>query len=100
YMFYEAVAFNQDLSTWDISQNTDLGNMFDLSGLSTANYDALLIGWSSQIAQSAVYFGADGKTYSGGTAAAARAILTGTYDWDITDGGLNATYPTAGSFAA
>jgi len=44
-------------------------NMLDGSGLSTANYDATLIGWDSQTLQSNVTLGAYGLHYcQGGTA--------------------------------
>ena len=58
-MFNSADAFNQDVSTWDVSNVTDMSSMFDNSGVSTDNYDNILIGWSSQALQSNVPFGAD-----------------------------------------
>jgi hypothetical protein len=59
--------------------------MFEGAALSTHNYDALLNGWGAQTLQSGVYFDAGGSSYcAGGTA---RDVMTGTYDWRITDGG-------------
>ncbi|HHB93225.1 MAG TPA: BspA family leucine-rich repeat surface protein [Thioploca sp.] len=43
-MFNNASSFNQNLSNWNVSNVTNMGNMFDGVTLSTANYDALLIG--------------------------------------------------------
>jgi surface protein len=84
-MFNSADSFNQDVSTWDVSSVTDAGSMFNGSGISTDNYDNILIGWSSQALQSNVPFGADGLKYC--SSEAARQILIDTYGWTITDGG-------------
>lgn len=46
-MFEGANAFNQSLADWNISNADDMIGMLNLSGLSTANYDATLLGWSS-----------------------------------------------------
>ncbi|MBC6426924.1 MAG: BspA family leucine-rich repeat surface protein [Ekhidna sp.] len=48
FMFFEAAAFNQDLIKWDISSVTTMRSMFqEASSMSSENYDALLIGWST-----------------------------------------------------
>ena len=86
-MFYNADAFNQDVSTWDVSNVTDMTSMFDNSGVSTDNYDNILIGWSSQTLQSNVPFGANGINYCWGENA--RQSLIDTYGWIITDDGLD-----------
>jgi len=46
--FEDATAFNQDLSSWDVGSLTTATDMFTNSGLSAANWDALLIGWAAQ----------------------------------------------------
>jgi surface protein len=88
-MFFNCDAFNQDLSSWDINQVSALsGFMQNASGLSTANYDALLIAWDAQGAMSysgTVNFGGSQYT-SGGAAEAARTSLISKWG-GITDGG-------------
>ena len=85
-MFWGQNDFNQDLSGWDISNVTNMDDMLSYTGLSVANYDALLISWASQAVQSTVTFGAVELNYSS-AAASARSTLVNTYGWIITDGG-------------
>jgi len=88
-MFYNSDAFNQDISSWDISQVTSFSNFMVLAtGLSTANYDALLIAWDAQGAMSysgTVNFGGS-KYTAGGAAEAARTSLISKWG-GIIDGG-------------
>ncbi|MCC5908224.1 MAG: BspA family leucine-rich repeat surface protein, partial [Balneolaceae bacterium] len=89
-MFEDAVNFNQDLSNWDITAITgdfgeDMFQMFDRSGLSKENYDALLIEWADRIdanggEPTGINLGADGLTYC---AVDAREKLVDAYGWDI-----------------
>jgi len=60
--------------------------MLEASGMSSANYGATLAGWASRTEPQGLAFGATGIKYPS-TAASARAKLTGTYHWRITDGG-------------
>jgi surface protein len=83
-MFNEALAFNGDLSTWDVSSVTNMSLMFESVTLSTDNYDALLVGWSNRTLQSDVSFNAGNSEYSE-SSQSARDVLTGTYNWTITD---------------
>lgn len=92
-MFYGAfipqpMAFDQSLASWNITSVTNMTNMFLGMALSTANYDATLIGWASQAVQSNVPFhGGNSKYTAGGAAETARDTLINTYGWTITDGG-------------
>lgn len=87
-VFDGATSFDQDLSNWDVTNVTTMTNMFNGVTLSTANYDALLSGWSIQAVQDDVVFSGGNSVYMYD---APRNILTDTYNWTITDGGLYAT---------
>lgn len=102
-MFNIARLFDQDISNWNLAglnASTSLDNfMLNKTGsmtYSTANYDALLIGWNNNklAATNGVAnwrtdlrpnFGG-AKYTAGGAAATARAALV-SYGWTITDGG-------------
>jgi surface protein len=86
-MFRDATSFDRNLGTWQITSLTGMKYMFSGIRLSTANYDALLIGWASQTVQMNCEFGAGDATYSA-AAADARRILTEEYLWEICDGGM------------
>lgn len=95
-MFRNADAFDQDISGWDFSglnSSSDLTFfMRDADGLSTTNYDALLIAWSDAADASTIFSplspNMGGSTYTaGGAAETARNNLVNNYSWNITDGG-------------
>jgi hypothetical protein len=72
-------------------------DMFTGAQLSTANYDALLIGWSTietneTPLQPNVNFSGGNSNYCNGEAA--RNTLISTYSWNITDAGLNCELST------
>jgi len=88
-MFEDNVYFYSagDLSSWDVSNVTDMSDMFRRSGISTAEYDALLVGWGALPAlQGGVPFYSSAR-YSAGAPAAARAHLIDEFGWIITDAG-------------
>ncbi|WP_422105536.1 BspA family leucine-rich repeat surface protein [Winogradskyella sp.] len=94
-MFLYNTAFDQDLSGWDITSLTNAQNMFRFAGMSNSNYDALLIGWSTDTS-GGIDDGIDdipsGLTFHAGNsrycAVAERQTLTNTHNWTITDDGL------------
>ena len=101
-MFFGATAFDQNLGTWDIgtlSLSLGLNEMFEGVTLSTPNYDALLIGWStdsSGVPNDDIDDVPRGLNFSGGNSQyclgeTARNTLTDPTgsNWTITDGGLN-----------
>ncbi|PKR80203.1 hypothetical protein CW751_11105 [Brumimicrobium salinarum] len=61
--FQNTGAFNQSLASWDISSVTTMVSMLDNSPISTANYDATLIGWEAQTVQNNVVLGANMLQY-------------------------------------
>ena len=85
-MFYSAINFNQDIGSWDISNTRNMYNMFSFVTLSTANYDAILIDWESQIVQNNVSFNGGHSQFSSASATA-RQNLINYHHWKIKDGG-------------
>lgn len=78
-----------DISGWDVTALTAASFMFAGSSLTTALYDALLIGWEAQSVNDSVTFHAGTSQYtSPGPAADARAALISDHSWSITDGGI------------
>ena len=75
FMFNNAQSFDQDLSSWDVTNATYMGFMFNNSGVSTGNYDKILISWASQNVQDDVWLGASGLTYCKGESARLNLIL-------------------------
>ena len=96
-IFRSASSFNQDLSAWKLNPaGVDMSSALDSSGISQANYDAILIGWDTYVdgtdggSKSAntpanVQLGASGLQYTlGGAAETARTSLTSTpNNWTI-----------------
>ena len=88
-MFNDATAFNQNIGGWDISSVFSCTFMLTDSGLSTANYDALLIGWAAQAPniKSNVTL-STGPQRTNASLAAYNTLTSATYSWNISDGGL------------
>jgi len=85
--FSNATSFNQDISDWNVSELTGANSFFKNTAFSTANLDLVYQKWSTRSVQSGVSinFGSTKYTSAG---QAGRDILTGTFGWTITDGGL------------
>ncbi len=87
-MFYlNNSVFDQDISEWNVENVTSMQNMFSSSGMSTANYNALLIAWEGQSVQDNVILDAGSSTYNAGAAATARQALIDDHSWTINDSG-------------
>ena len=97
-MFDGATSFDQNLANWNIVNVEVFDNFMSGVTLSTANYDALLIGWNATL-QSAYPFSTIGYptniSFSGGdsqytsAATSARNNLINRFSWTITDGGIS-----------
>jgi len=87
FMFDNATSFNQDLSSWNVSNVTHMYGMFSGITLSTNNYDALLISWSSLALQNDVDFNAGKSKYSA-SSQGYRDVLTHSFGWKVADGGV------------
>ena len=87
-LMLRGTSFDRNIAAWDVTALTAAGNFLLSVTLSTANYDALLIGWEGQAVNDTVTFHGGSSTYTGGGAAAtARAALVSDHSWAITDGG-------------
>ena len=90
--FYRSNSFDQSLADWNIEKVTDFSSFMDGSPavvLSTANYDATLIGWAAQDAVDSlsVHFGSSKYTAAPAAGGVARQSLIDNDSWTITDGG-------------
>ena len=90
-MFFHANKFDRDLGNWDVSNVTDMRNMLKNVKLSVANYDSLLMGWSTLTLQPNVIFNAGKSKYCAGEMA--RQSIIANYNWTIQDQGLDCTLP-------
>jgi surface protein len=91
-MFSEATAFNQPIGSWNVSKVTNMEFIFSATKLSTANYDATLLGWATRGTNGGVL--KSNVTFNGGSSnfcnsSAARNYIINTYKWVITDAGLD-----------
>jgi len=64
-MFFNADAFDQDISSWDITKVADFNFFMNSStGLSTTNYDLLLVAWEAQAPTSGINIDFGGSKYT------------------------------------
>ncbi len=82
-------AFDQNLAALDVSNLVNGVTMLGgTTALSTANYDATLVGWDSQTLQSGVTVDFGGSTFTtGGAGDIARTNMVTSDLWTILDGG-------------
>ena len=83
-MFNGTTLFNRSLGNWDVQNLTDATNLFRNTSITVANYDALLIGWSSQSLQNGVTLSSDAQYCQG---ADARNSLINNSGWTVNDSG-------------
>lgn len=86
--------FDQQIGLWDITGISNANGLLNFlrgsNGLSTSNYDDLLVRWEAQASSTptgiSANFGSSQFTL-GGLAETARTNLINTYSWTISDGG-------------
>ena len=102
-MFYGATAFNQNIGGWNVSSLATAEDFMATktpATFSTANLDAIYNGWSTTagiILAVNISFGSAQYTAA---SASAKATLTTTYSWFITDGGVDLVASIVDSFEA
>ena len=89
FTFSGAAEFDSNLNDWNISNVLSMSSIFDDSGLSTNNYDAILLGWAQQDLMPNVAVGATGVSYC--ISEDARQSLIDNYGWTINDEGYDCT---------
>lgn len=81
-----APSCDPDMSSWDFTAVTDMGYMFTGAGLSTANYDNVLIRLDATMGSGGTFNAGTAKYTAGSAAATAKSNLE-TRSWYFTDGG-------------
>jgi len=86
-MFENATAFNQDLGAWDIRVVQNMSNMLDNTNLTITNYDAILNGWANIADTSGVkigvILGAGGLYYDAIGEVGRNILIDASYNWVI-----------------
>jgi hypothetical protein len=90
-MFRGATSFNQSLSSWNVSLVANMQNMLDNTALSSANYAATLIGWSSRSVKPNVSLGARGLAVGAPGSEGCNAHQLLDMSWTIFDASLCST---------
>ncbi len=87
-MFQNAIKFQQDISNWNVSQVTMMTFMFENVKLPCPIYTNILKKWSQLSLQNGVFFDGGLSMYHS-SATPYKNIMTTTYTWYITDGGID-----------
>ena len=88
YAFKNSTAFNQSLANWDISNAVNMNNMLDNTNLSNVNYASTLTSWANlESTPMNITLGAAGLIHDDGLES--KGQLINTYNWTINDAYLN-----------
>lgn len=87
-LFRAATSFDEDISSWDFESVLNMSSMFQSAGLSTINYEALLIRLHNQNLALNTTFNAGDSKYCSSQGRNARLNLTLFDGYTINDGGL------------
>ena len=63
-MFHNSTSFDRNLAAWDISSVTNIVNILDYTGMSVTNYNSTLNGWALETVNSSLLFAGYGLIYS------------------------------------
>ena len=89
--FRGASSFNNSLTGWDVDQVTNMTLCFNSTGLTTANYDALLIAWAAKLpfhaSNRTISFSPTKYTGANPTVVTARDALVAHFTTAFVDGG-------------
>lgn len=78
---FRTSSFNQNIGNWDVSNVSNMSDMFSFSDLSIETYDQIIEGWSQQHLQQGVELGAERLIYC--ESFDQHNVLTDNYNWDI-----------------
>ncbi len=88
-VFENAILFDQNIGDWNLESVTfSWSNILSITQFSVQHYDDSLVGWASQNLPSGMHFSAGNSIYCSAAAQVAHDVLTNTYNWIITDGGV------------
>jgi surface protein len=90
-MFRGAIAFNQNIGSWNISNVTNFNEFMLLktfTNYSTTNLDAIYNGWSLLSVQPNLTINFGTIKYTAGASAGRLVLTSAPNNWTITDGGI------------
>ena len=77
----------KNIGSWDVTNVQDMDHMLSNSGISTENYDGILIGWSAQNLQNNINLDAVGLFFC--NAEEERQSIIDNFNWTINDEGID-----------
>ena len=84
-VFRNASSFDQNIGNWNVSSVDVMTDIFNNAGLSSTNYDRILIGWARQDLKNGLSIGASNVSYCDG--GPFRTHIEQEFGWDFFDDG-------------